>query len=369
MASLDVPAAPAIESEEPLDELEIPDDPRAAADAVYALGLSDGLPIIPPTRDRVDQMLGACGLSGGEVLGRMPPRYGLVTSTGLAINAVMAGCPESTFPALIAIVQALLVEEFNLLGAQSTTHPCTCMAIVNGPVRYRMKMNLSSNAMGDSNQASATLGRAVRFVLRSLGGAIPGVTDLATQGTPARAGFVFGECEEVSPFPPFHTTRGLAAHDSAVTVFAAEGPHNVNDHASATGTGFLAALAGSMATLCTNDLGRQRAYPVVALGPEHAAMVARDGYTRETIQAFLFERARVHPDRLPPEMRVWFEMRDDIDRGTWTAAGIPIAQAPEHINVIVAGGPGKHSSYIPTFGYCVPVTRAVQLQNPIVCDC
>jgi hypothetical protein len=339
--------------------LEVPSDPRALAQRFYELGYTEGLPIIPPTDELVEEMVRASGYAGDTALGRMAPMLRTATIESLAVNAVMAGCRPEVFPVLVAVVRAILSPPFNLLSVQTTTHMCTPFVLVNGPIRTQIGLATGKNAFGQEVQASATLGRALRLVLRNVGGAIPGETDLAQVGSPTRLGFVAAENEEASPFPPFHTTRGFRAEDSVVTVFATEGPHNVNDHSSNTAASVLQMCVGTMATFGTNDLGRNGT-PVLVHGPELAAILHREGYTREKVQAYIWEHARVPLDRLPKEQREWFLMRKDLNQTGWVEKGVPIADAPENVAVVVAGGEGRHCCYIPSFAFGRPVSMKIE---------
>jgi hypothetical protein len=287
----------------------------------------------------------------------------------------MAGCHPEHFAVVLAAVEAMLDPELNLLGVQATTHPVSPCLVISGPIRAALGFNLSGNAMGEGTLANATIGRAIRLILRNVGGARPGTTDFTTQGSPARYGFVVAENQEVSPFPPFHTSIGFSAEQSVVTVFAAEGPHNINDHSSNCGESLLQMIGGTMATFATNDLARG-GKPLVVIGPEHASMLARDGFTRETVQQYLFEHARVRLDALPREMREWLEVRHDIDRSLWSERGLPVAARPSDIFVMVAGGKGRHSCYIANFAFGRPVARAIDFTPtgapppvPPECDC
>jgi hypothetical protein len=337
---------------------QLPESPRAASHAFYRRGYTDGLPIIPPSEELVAEMVAGQSRPREEMLGRMPPRDGAATVEALAVNAVMAGCHPEHFPVVLAAVEALLDPALNLLGVQATTHPVSPCLVISGPIRAALGFNLSGNAMGEGTLANATIGRAIRLILRNIGGARPGRTDFTTQGSPARYGFVVAENEEVSPFPPFHTSIGFDAAQSVVTVFASEGPHNVNDHSSDCGESLLEMIGGTMATFATNDLGRG-GKPLVVIGPEHARILGRDGFTREKVQRYLFENARVRLEVLPREMREWLEERHDIDRSVWTARGIPLADRPEDIFVMVAGGKGRHSCFMPNFAFGRPVARPI----------
>ena len=262
--------------------LELPDDPVLASRALYEAGYTDGLPVVPPTPERVRAMMEADPRGAQATIGRVPPRLGSATIEAMAVNAVMAGARPESFPVIVAAMEAMLTPTFNLLGVQATTHPCTPVLMVSGPIRHALKMALGVNALGEGNEASVTIGRAVRLILRNVGGAIPGTTDMVTHGTPARLGFVFAENEEDSPFPPFHVSLGFKKEDSVVFVLAGEGPHNVNDHSSMTAESVLMMIAGTVGASGSNDLGRggkplflplRRALTGRESGPEMAALL------------------------------------------------------------------------------------------------
>jgi thioredoxin reductase (NADPH) len=200
----------------------------------------------------------------------------------------------------------------------------------------------------------------MRLMMTNVGGAIPGETDRATQGSPAKYTWCFAENEAASPWPPYRSAFGLGASESAVTVAAVEGPHNVNDHGSDTGEDILRTIAGTMTTVGSNTLYRGGDHFVV-LGPEHAAVIANSGFSRETAQAFLYEHARVDVARIPPkkleEAAAWGDYAAQL--AEW-GGRIPLARAPEEIRLLVAGGPGKHSSWIPTFGPTYSQTRRIE---------
>jgi hypothetical protein len=347
--------------------------PRELADEFYRRGWSDGLPIIPPTDELVAEMVGALKRPGQQSLGAMPPARGLATIEALAVNAVLAGCHPVHFPIVVAAVEAMLEPAFNLTAIQATTFPGGPVFIVSGPARHTCGLRVGANAMGEGTQANATIGRAIRLILRNVGGARPGKTDFVEQGSPVRSGLVFAENEEESPFPPFHTALGFPRERSVITALSSEGPHNINDHSSKTARCMLEMVAGTLATLGSNDLARG-GKPVVVLGPEHARQVASEGWTREAIQGFVFEHARIPRERMPKDLLAWFEQRQDIDRSLWDSRGAPLAARPEDIYVLVAGGAGKHSCILPSFGFYQPVSKPIDVSaTPVafkpVCDC
>src|SRR5687767_3470832 len=161
---------------------------------------------------------------------------------------------------------------------------CTPLVIVNGPVALELAMNAGHNAFGPGTQSNAAIGRAIHLALLNIGGAIPQIGDMATIGSPAKYTYCVAENEAASPWEPLHVERGFPAEASTVTVVAAEGPHNINDHESTTAEGILKMVAGTMAITGTNDVYYDDAQPLVAFGPEHAATVAAGGYSKAQVK-------------------------------------------------------------------------------------
>jgi hypothetical protein len=351
----------------PFEQLEITidGDEAAALERFHAWGFTDGLPVVIPTRERVEAMCAGAKHYALESLGNLPPRDGAATIQKIAVNAVMAGCRPEHMPVLEAAVTAMQVPDFNLIGMQTTTHPCALLAIVQGPVVERLGMNAGHGCMGPGNRSNASIGRALRLILQNVGGAIVGTTDKATQGGPAKYGFCFAENEAESPWPPLRTTLGFGPADSCVTVAAAEGPHNVNDHGSSDGESVLNTIAQTMATAGNNNLYVGGDHFVV-FGPEHAQAVANSGYTREDVQHYLYEHARVPVERISAqkldELTSWGGYADQLDE--W-GGRIPLARGPELLRILVAGGAGKHSSWIPTFAVGYSQTACIELEKEI----
>jgi hypothetical protein len=324
-------------------------------------GWTDGLPIVPPTEARVHAFLAATDRSPREVLGVLPPRQGEATIEKIAINAVMAGCRPEYFPVILAGIEALADPLFNLDSVQATTHPVAPLLVVNGPIAREIGLNSGYNAFGQGFHANVTIGRAVRLVLMNVGGGLPGTGDRATQGSPAKIAYCVAENETESPWDPLHVEGGVARDASTVTAFGCEGPHNIQDHYSNTGLGVLRTVAGAMGQAGSNNL-LGRGWPLLSLGPEHAATIARDGYTKQKVKEFLFEHARFPLGRLGAEYR-----RYQIERQRVTDADdtmVPIVRAPGDISVIVVGGAGKHSAWQPTFGDATrPVRRVIAARS------
>jgi hypothetical protein len=277
----------------------------------------------------------------------LPPRQGEATVEKIAINAVMAGCRPEYFPVVLAAIEALADPLFNLDSVQATTHPVATLLVVNGPITRAIGLQGGYGSLGQGFRANLTIGRAVRLVLMNVGGGLPGSGDRATQGSPAKIAYCVAENEAESPWEPLHVEAGLPADTSTVTVFGCEGPHNIQDHHSNTALGVLLTVAGAMGQAGSNNL-LGRGWPLLSLGPEHAATIAREGYSKQKVKEFLFEHARYPLARLGREFQ-----RQQIERwGVVDAPDtmVPIVRKAEDITVIVTGGAGKHSSWQPTFG-------------------
>lgn len=334
--------------------LAAPDDLEAFQEFALAQGWGDGLPLLPPTAERVERMLG--GRKRHEVVAPLAPRQGLATLETIAVNAVLAGAGPEHLAVVVAAIRAVADPRFNLEAIQTTTHPCTPLLIVNGPIRGRLGISGGANALGQGHRANAVIGRAVRLVLQNVGGASPGLVDRATLGHPGKFTYCLGEHEEASPWAPLHVERGFAAGESCVTVCGAEAPHNVNDHGSTTAEGLLRALAGTAATTGNNNvyLGGE---PLLLLGPEHARTMAGSGWSKRDLQRALWERARVRLGAFSPENLARFAVIDPPRfRDRSPDDTVALAATPDDVMIVVAGGPGKHSAVVPTFGATRSVT-------------
>lgn len=339
--------------------IQVEDSLEAINDHFCQKGWSDGLPIVPPTPERVDRMLAWTDRDREVEIGTMPPRQGIVTIEKLAVNAVMAGCRPEYFPVVLAATEAMLDERFNLYAVQCTTHPCAPLLILNGPIARELDVNSRYNAFGSGWRANATIGRAVRLILLNVGGGTPGVLDRATQGQPAKYSYCIAEDELENPWSPLHVERGFDPATSTVTVCGAENPHNLNDHVSTASRGILAMIASSMASMGSNN-----AYlygePILALGPEHAAILARDGLSKDDIRSDLWRHARI--PRAQWESGGMYGMSPTAKDRFRGETALPIFLEPENLIIIVVGGAGRHSCWMPTFGAASKsVTRPIAL--------
>lgn len=338
--------------------LQLPADLEAFQQACDERRWSDGLPVIPPTPDRVARMLGGTRRDPDALVATLAPGFGPATVRRVAANAVMAGCVPAQLPLLIAAVEAAAEPSFNLQAIQSTTNPVTTWVIVNGPVVSALGMNAGINCLGQGNRANSTLGRALRLVMQNIGGAWPGDMDRATHGQPGKFLFCCAENEAASPWVPLHAERGCAPGDSAVTVVGASGTLNLNTH-SKNADELIACIARSMAYPASNDY-HYCGEPWLILSPEHAEVLARHGYGKDTVRRMLWEQSTMAAGEfaLRDYERTRTARIDELP-GFGPATRVPLCRSPSDIGIVVTGGPGTHSVYVPTFGETRAVTRRV----------
>jgi hypothetical protein len=326
------------------------DAPVDDLESWFDKGVTDGLPVVPPSRARVERMLAASTRAREDLAGEVPPNYGRATVEKVATNAVMAGCRPEYFPAVLAAVEAACDPSFNLHGVSTSTHFSGPLVVVHGPIRTRIGLNCSFGVYGPGYRANATIGRALRLVMINVGGARPGETSMSTFGHPGRYTYCIGEHEEASPWPPYHAGRGLAATESAVTVFAGEAPHGISDHASRTARALAGSLGWSMASIWNAKHFPLYSHTMLVVGPEHARTFADDGWSKDDLVRHIFETVRVPYGRLKPT--------DDNGEGTnlrFAKGGepgpddlIPKFPSPAELHVVVAGGTaGRFSMVIP----------------------
>jgi hypothetical protein len=336
-------------------EIEVPAEPAELAADLARRGLSDGLPVVPPTPERVEAMLAHSSIAADEVMGLMPPANGIVTPRYIAVNGVLAGCLPAHLPVLIAAAQALLDPAFNLFALQPTTNPVGPLVIVHGPVVEQLGMNAGTGCFGPGNHANAVIGRAVRLMTQNLGRGRPGVTDHATHGWPGKYTFCAAENAPATPWDPFHVRRGGAVGDSAVTLFGVQAQHSIINQTPKDGYEMLQLAGRGMAAVGTNNhtLGGEA---LLVISPEQAAQLAATGIDYEQAARVLFEYARIDSTTLPDRYVRFVAAR----RPAWAdPARMPIVDRWEDVQLLVAGGAGIFSLYMPSFGDTRAVTKTV----------
>ena len=320
-------------------------------------GLTDGLPVVPPTEERVTRMLAGTTRAPGDIVADMPPNLVPATVEKIAINAVMAGCRPDYLPVVIAAVEAACTDAFNLHGVLATTYFVGPMVIVNGPIRQRIGLNSGRNVFGQGSRANATIGRALQLVVRNVGGGRPGEVDMSTLGQPGKYTACIAENEELSCWEPLHVERGFHRDQSTVTVFAAEAPRAVRDQLSRSARSLATSMAMSMESIAHIKL-HSMDQALLVVSPEHARTFERDGYTKRQLRERIQEvTSRPLRDLLPNEDCHKGMISRNIPKEWLDATGVPLPEAldktlpkfqsPDHILIAVAGGTaGKFSAAV-----------------------
>ena len=257
---------------------EIETDADDLIEACYERGWSDGLPVVPPTPERVLRMLRGTDRDPAEEIGLVPPDLAPCTVEKVAINAVMAGCKPEYMPVVLAALEAALTEEFGLHGLLCTTMFAGPMIIVNGPVAKSIGMNSGGNALGQGNRANATIGRALQLIVRNVGGGRPGEIDRATLGTPGKYTFCFAEAED-SEWLPLVEERGVPSGNSAVTLFAGEGVQGIVDQKSRTPESLAKSFALALRVVDHPKMA-MAGDAVLVVSPEHSRVFIEAGWTK-----------------------------------------------------------------------------------------
>jgi hypothetical protein len=323
-----------------------------AIERLHARGVTDGLPVIPPTAELVGRFVEASGRPADELVAVVPPNMGRATVEKVAVNAVMAGARPEYMPVILAAVRAMCAEPFALHGVAATTNFASPLLIVNGPIRKELDINCAASVFGSGWRANATIGRTIRLVMVNLGGAKPGVISMSTFGQTGRYTYCIGEHEEASPWPPLSVERGFGPEESTVAVFAAESPHGVYDHRSRRGRQILNSIAGSLAATWHVKLTGY-GDTLIVFSPEHARTLADDGWDKPAIRQYVWERCRLPVRELTPDEE-WGEGLPDAARAKLgdPETLVPKLRSPDNLIVIVAGGTaGRFSCVIPGFTF------------------
>lgn len=313
------------------------DDASQVIEDYFDRGWTDGLPIVPPTQDRVREFLDVAHRSPSDVIGAEPTKGRVITAEKVAVNAVMAGCRPEYFPVVATAIEAMCEPEFNLHAITASTMGAAVLIVVGGPVVSEIGINSGVSVFGPGHRANATIGRAIRLVIINATGSASGEIDKATLGHPGKYTWCMAEADDVSPWEPLHVERGLSENDSAVTIFAALSGIQIANHESQDPQEILTSFRDGMFAI-----GAMHGELNVVLCPEHVGHFKNAGWTKDQVKQALFEIAQ----------------RTDTD---WRTAGklvpasedgnprmVPTASRPENINVLVAGGAaGAFSSIIP----------------------
>ena len=336
-----------------------------AIERCYELGWTDGLPVVPPTEERVSEFLNRAGRDASEVVGELPERRRQITAEKVAANAVMAGCLPEYLPVVLAATEAMLAPDFNLVGPSSSMGGAAVLIIVNGPVARDLNINARNNLFGPGNRANATIGRALRLVLMNACAAIPGLFDRSVIGHPGKFTYCIAEAETETHWTPLHVERGFSPEQNAVTVFAAEGPRQVRSvgHPEA----ILYSIADAASSLGTS-LSTSGSVGDPAQGIRQGEIVVTiagssnlwQGWSKDDIRDYLYSRIR----RSVADLKSAQVFAGDLEPGDETRF-MTLIPEPKDIMVVFAGGEESNmSSVIPSWGPKISsaaVTREVRL--------
>ncbi len=328
-------------------------------EAAFERGWTDGLPVVPPTPERVARMLTGTTRDPADVVAVVPPDLVECTVEKVAINAVLAGCKPEYLPVVITAVEAACTDEFNIHGLLATTYFSSPVMVVNGPITKAIGMNAGINVLGQGNRANATIGRALQLVVRNVGGGRPGGVDRATLGNPGKYTFCFAEDEAGSPWEPLHVERGLAPDASAVTLFAGDGVRGMVDQLSREPDSLARSLAACL---------RAVPHPKMALGfdvvvvvsPEHGRVFREGGWSKARLRDELLALLQLDGDDV---IRGAGGIAEGLPEGL-AGATVPKFRDDGLLLVHAGGGAGLFSAIIGGWingpGGSQPVTREVR---------
>ncbi|MBX5466096.1 MAG: hypothetical protein K6U14_01195 [Firmicutes bacterium] len=321
-------------------------DPEAAFTAneyYFEQGWADGLPVIPPTPERLQAFLATTDRAPDEVLWRMEALGRECTVELAAINAILAGCRPEYFPVVLAAFEAVVDEGAPAIGAWQSTTGGAPMLIVNGPVRQKLGFNARGNVFGPGFRANATVGRAIRLIIANVFGLKPHELDQATQGTPGRYTLCIAENEEESPWEPLHVQLGYRPEDSVVSALHIRSCDFVDNRHTEDPEAILFDLVD---TVCrTGVLVRPQQWAILVMGPEHAQQLARRGYSKRDVQQYVYEHAghrvaelaKVGKDGIEEPIRFTRPATPEEQAATAPDTWRPYLASPDHVLVVVAG--------------------------------
>jgi hypothetical protein len=338
-------------------------DIHAAQELYHANGWTDGLPIVPPTRDAVDACLEWAMLPPQHLVGIEPVRATSITAEKLAINAVMAGCLPMHFPAVVTAITAMLRPEFLLHGATSSTGGCAVLVVLNGPIRREIGASGTFNALGNSDRATAVIGRAIRLALINILEVRPGGIDRSTIGHPGKFSYCVAEDEEDSDWLPLATQRGMPPEASAVTVLAAGAPRQIMNEWTTQPEEILETFAAEMRANMRHYSIWVGNYAMI-IPKQLRDHLRQAGWSKADIAEFIQRRARVH-------RREWADVGKGAvvrDRGDAEYAAL---RSPDQLLIIAAGGPaGGFGAIIPPWlgersaAVTLPIDACVDCEPP-----
>lgn len=343
---------------------------------------SDGLPIIPPTIDTVEEFLKYTDRAADEVIGVLLPDKREATVWNIAVNGVMAGCRPEYMPVLIAIVEVMADPEF---GEEHLGHtPGTEVLItMNGPIIKELGFNYEQGALRVGFQANTSIGRFWRLYLRNIAGFLPHKTDKATFGGTWRT--VLAENEDAVAkigWDPLSVDQGFNAGDNVITINSCTSTDSIFSIAEAMeGTDRAVVILSKLAVrivdvqlyffiLCR--LNGRSLRPQILLSPSVAEAIANGGYSKAKMKQFLFEHATFSVDRFEALFPVLGSIRKAVDEGRLpkiyresidTNRPVPIVLSPDDFIITVSGDPDRDNCFICAQNEHIgrPISKRIQL--------
>ena len=335
------------------------DEVRRVMEDYFDRGWTDGLPVMPVTDSLLAEFLTQTNRAPDEVLLAMPHLNRECTVRLAAINAAMAGCRPEYFPVVLAAWSALEAENYVTRGIWQSTTGTAPMLLVNGPVRERIGLNSKGNVFGSGFRANATIGRAIRLTAINAFGLRPGELDQATQGNPAKYTACIAENEEESPWPAFHVEHGFAADDSTVTALTMRSVAHIEARHTTVPEQLARDLANTISR--TGALIHETISACIALGPEHAHLFARAGWSKDDLRRFVYEHAVNTREVLvaagkdavsgKTRWRLSSQHADAVPDSTADADPVRVLGSERALEIVVAGAHNAGvSAVIETFG-------------------
>lgn len=338
----------------------------------FERGWTDGLPIVPPTPERVEAMLRAVGADDPDLLiGVIPSRGRGISLEKAAVNAVMAGCRPEFFPVVVAALEAMFDSAFNPHTVLTSTGGAALGIVVSGPIAQEIGMNARHNCLGPGNRANATIGRAVRLASMNVLGARSGELDASSFGHPGKFTFCFAEDPPPAPWRPLHLELGYEPEDTTVTLLPTDGVRQLAQQLNGTAEGILATFASALRTPSNFTTGKG-GQALVLLGPEHAGICIEQGWSQVRVREYLYRESRISPAELEAagvvqERGAQHEMTIGDD------GKLPSVVSPDDIFLVTAGGEGAGwSAFAPSWApkiHANVVTRRVRPAGEPLPDC
>ncbi len=309
----------------------------------FEKGWSNGLPIVPPTPEKVEAMLEGTERAPDEIVWKVPPRNGVLTVEGVATYAVMTGCKPEYMPVILSALDGMKAEGFNWRGLTTTTHPNGLLVVVNGPIAEELGIASGVGCAGGFSHPNMAIGYALALMTDVVGGSTPQTEDKTQQGWVGNAVATVVAESPNTPWQSFSEEQGFINDDSIVTVFAGGPPTNIQDHTSVGNEGLMRVMANTINNAGQNTTCASKGDVVLLVSEEHAQMLADEGWTKEKLQQWLWENSKRPAGDFAELCADW--ATDYLGETVTDDTKVPVVTTPEQIRIIVTGGAGKHSQY------------------------